>query len=123
MSLDKRILFMDAEEMMRKVAGRLFPALGYQIEIVSEGSEAVEKYRAAAENGGKFNAVILDYAVDRGMNGAETAKKILEYDPDAKLILSSGGAEIDFAKYGFKASLPKPYTMDMIKKAIDPALR
>jgi CheY-like chemotaxis protein len=127
MSLDKKILFMDAEEIIRQVAARIFPAIGYAVEIACEGSEAVEKYKTAAENGGKFDAVIMDFKVENGMGGVDAAKKILEYDADARIIVSSGALpseiESDLRKYGFRASLPKPYSMQRAREVIDSVLK
>jgi CheY-like chemotaxis protein len=47
------------------------------------------------------------------MNGGETAAEILKFDPDARLVVTSGSVNEDvqmtFLEKGFVGVLPKPY--------------
>jgi CheY-like chemotaxis protein len=47
------------------------------------------------------------------MNGGETAEEILKFDPDARLVVTSGSVNQDvqmtFLEKGFLGVLPKPY--------------
>jgi CheY-like chemotaxis protein len=47
------------------------------------------------------------------MNGGETADEILKFDPDARLVVTSGSVNQDvqmtFLEKGFLGVLPKPY--------------
>jgi DNA-binding NarL/FixJ family response regulator len=64
--------------------------------------------------GRRFDAVLLDLTVSGGMGGSEAAAKLKELDPSSRLIVSSGYSHgpvmSNFAKYGFDAVIPKPWT-------------
>ena len=65
------------------------------------------------KNNMPFAAVILDLTIPGGMGGKEAAARILEIDPDAALIVSSGYSSdpilANFRQYGFSGVVPKPF--------------
>jgi DNA-binding NarL/FixJ family response regulator len=79
-------------------------------------------YEEAKAAGRPFDAVLLDLTVSGGMGGVETAAKLKELDPSAKLIVSSGysasSVMSDFARYGFDAVLPKPWTSTVMSEVV-----
>ena len=83
-------------------------------------------YRKVRESGQPFDAVILDLTVPGGMGGAETVKKLLEIDPEAKVIVSSGYATdpimSEYKKYGFSAVVAKPYNVGQMEKTLHDVL-
>ena len=58
-----RILVMDDEEMIRNVLRQLLESLGYTVECVQDGTEAVAAYQRAQAAGQPFAVVILDYTI------------------------------------------------------------
>ena len=88
--------------------------LGYEVQTARDGAEAIALYEEARSAGKGFDAVLLDLTVSGGMGGLEAAAKLKELDPASKLIVSSGYSNApvmsDFAKYGFDAVVPKPWT-------------
>ena len=113
-----RVLVMDDEEMVRLVTGEILGALGYEVEFACDGGEAIERYRNAKERGQPFDAVIMDLTIAGGMGGKDTIRKLLEYDPDAKAIVSSGYSNdpimANFREHGFRDVIVKPYkTIDL----------
>lgn len=100
--------------------------IGYEVEHVRAGDEAVERYEDSRQKGNPFDVVILDWTIRRGMGGKETAKALIALDPEVKIILSSGEtadtAISKFRKYGFRASLPKPYHMQELMKVLQEVL-
>jgi len=121
-----RILIMDDEFLIREVAGKMLKDAGFIVEKAVNGEQAVEMYKKAVSDGEPFDAIILDLTVPGGMGGHETLEKIKETDPSVVAIASSGYSEDDIIsnpeKYGFAASLPKPYLRetfsDIIRKAL-----
>ncbi len=117
-----RILVMDDDDMIREMLRRMLHLLGYEAELAGEGAEAVNKYREAMEKKTSFDAVIMDLTVPGGMGGKEATAKLLEMDPGAKAIVSSGytvdGLMADYRQHGFRAVITKPYTIEQLDKVL-----
>jgi len=121
-----KILIMDDEASLRKIAGKMLKSIGYKPEFAKEGNEAIEMFKAAKEAGKPYEAVILDLTVPGGMGGKDTVKELLAIEPEVKTIVSSGYSDdpvlADFKKYGFKSMLPKPFEPQSLSKALNKAM-
>ncbi len=118
-----RVLVMDDEAAIRQLFGNLLSSLGYDCALAAEGREAVELYRAAAqEKGEPFDAVILDLTVPGGMGGREALRELVEIDADVKAIVSSGYSNdevvAEFAEHGFRAAIAKPFGLAQLSKVL-----
>jgi len=113
---------MDDEEMIRELLSKTLPLAGYELELTCDGAEAIEAYRKAREAGQAFDAVIMDLTIPGGMGGKEAIKKLLEIDPGAKVIVSSGYSTdpimADCKKYGFSVVATKPYAVGRLEKIL-----
>ena len=122
----KRVLVMDDEELVRDVSNALLTHIGYKVEVAVEGIEAIEMYEQAMESEKPFDVVILDLTNKVGIGGAETIVKLLEIDPDVKAIVATGysGDPIisNFREHGFRGALPKPFTLDQLRTALQDAI-
>lgn len=111
-----RILIMDDEEIVRATAADILLFFGYEVECAFDGAEALEKYRQGLNDKNKFDLVIMDLTIPGGMGGQIAIKKLLDLDPEAKAIVSSGYSSdpvmSDYAAYGFKGCLRKPFKID-----------
>ncbi len=122
-SSDKiRVLLMDDEEIVRTVAKKMLQHLGYEVELTSEGEEAVNAYRRAREAGRPFDVVILDLTVPRGMSGKDAIARLRAYDPEIRAIISSGypndPAVADYREHGFIGVMNKPYELRQMEAAL-----
>ncbi len=121
-----KVLVMDDEEMIRKMLKNMLTLAGYTVELSADGAEALEKYQQAQKMGDPFNAVIMDLTIPGGMGGREAVKKLLEIDPDATAIVSSGYATdpimSEYKKYGFKAVIAKPYSVKQLQESLSSLL-
>jgi two-component system, cell cycle sensor histidine kinase and response regulator CckA len=123
---NRAILVMDDEEMVRNLVAAMLEGLGYSAITCVNGEEAIACYANAKISGNPFLAVIMDLVVLNGMGGREAAMGILGIDPDARLIVSSGySADLLMdspERFGFRASLPKPYTMQDLASVLSEML-
>jgi len=118
-----RVLVMDDEDLIREIATHILDFIGYEVDSCADGLEAVERFRAARENNVPFSAVILDLTIPGGMGGKEAASRILEIDPDAVLIVSSGYSDdpvvANFRQYGFSGVVPKPFDTEGLTRELE----
>jgi PAS domain S-box-containing protein len=120
--LTGRVLVMDDEAAVLRLAERALQDAGYATKMVTNGSDAVDVYRRVFDDGQRFDAVVLDLTVRGGMGGKEAAEQILAIDPAARLMVSSGYSEdavmAEYRRHGFSAVLPKPYTAQQLCDAV-----
>jgi CheY-like chemotaxis protein len=110
-----RILVMDDEEAIRRLLGLMLGELGYEVECASDGAEAIELFTRATASGRGFAGVLLDLTVPGRMGGKEAAAELRRINASAKLIVSSGYADVpilsESQKQGFDDVIRKPYTL------------
>ncbi len=120
--VDMKILVMDDEEMIRELTQGMLEHLGCEVVLASDGAEAIDLYRRLMDSGRPVDAVIMDLTIPGGMGGREAVQELLKIDPQARVIVSSGYSNdpvmADYAKYGFRAAVAKPFTLSELRKAI-----
>lgn len=108
-----RVLIVDDEDDLRKVAHMILKRCGYTVVECDNGQDAVKIYQSLARTDTPPDVVLMDLTLRGGMNGGETAEEILRFDPDARLIVTSGSVneevQMSFLEKGFLGVLPKPY--------------
>jgi len=111
------ILVVDDEDQQRDIASRILTLLGYTVESVASGEEAVARCQLAA-----FDLILLDMLMDPGINGLETYKQIIQFSPSQKAIIASGFSEsshVGNAKtLGVGAFIKKPYSIEQLGLAV-----
>lgn len=123
----KRILVMDDEAVVRKVACDILGEFGFEVETAMDGLEAVDIYMKAKESGRPFDAVLLDLSVAEGVGGDVAIRKLQAIDPGVKGIVMSGYAKdrvlTDYENYGFAAAIAKPFDFKLLKEVVEGVLR
>jgi len=89
-----RILFVEDEDAVRKVAARLLKARGYEVIEAADGEEALA---LAEENAGQIDLMISDVIMP-GLDGPHLLKAARQYLADAPVMFISGYAEAEFSK-------------------------
>ena len=73
-------------------------------------------------SGRSFDLVLMDLTIPGGLGGRETIKELLEFDPEAKAIVTSGYSNDtimeDFKEYGFKGVIAKPYSTVELRRVV-----
>ena len=122
-----RVLLMDDKEIVREAVSEVLQVLGYDVECAVEGGQALAVYRRAISAGTPFDVVVLDLSVASGMGGRETIEKLLEIDPAAKVVVSSGYPNdpvmVDFQRYGASAVIIKPYNSSELDEVLSQVLQ
>jgi len=119
---DAKVLVMDDEEMILIVVTEVLNTIGIKVDTAADGETAIEKYKKAFDDDNPFDVVIMDLTIPGGMGGKEAVKNILEIDPKAKVIVSSGYSidpvMANYSEYGFKGIIAKPYTLNKLQNII-----
>ncbi|TAN39592.1 MAG: sigma-54-dependent Fis family transcriptional regulator [Nitrospirae bacterium] len=114
------IMIVDDEEGIRTALSGIFEDEGFEVLAASSGEEAV---RLAKE----FNPeiVVLDVWLS-GMDGMQTMKELLEFNPSVPVIIISGHANIELAvkatRIGAYDILEKPLSMEKVLLTVQRAL-
>lgn len=121
-----RILVMDDDAMIRKVASTILRHLGYEVDLASDGEEAVALYREAMAAGRGYALVILDLTVRGGLGGCEAMAQLHALDPQVRALACSGYSNdpvmANSAEYGFCGIVVKPYQTQELGEAVRRAL-
>jgi len=122
----KRALVMDDEEYIQELMGSFLDMLNISADFASNGEEAVQKYKQHLEKGEPYDFVIMDLTIRGGMGGKEAVKKILEINPEAKVIVASGYSTdsvlANYKKFGFSGRLSKPFNLEELTEVVNEVL-
>jgi signal transduction histidine kinase/CheY-like chemotaxis protein len=117
-----RVLVMDDDDVVREIAAEMLTGLGYEVDVVRNGVEAISHYEAAHTAGRPFTVVILDLTIPGGTGGVGTLARLRRIAPQVKAIASSGYASDPVMarpeQSGFAGTLTKPYTFEELAEVL-----
>jgi PAS domain S-box-containing protein len=117
-----KVLIMDDELSIRVFTGVLLEKLGYQVEMVREGGEAIEIYKKAKAAGVPFDVILMDLTVPGGLGAQETLDRLRKFDPAVRTVVSSGYSTnpviTNYADFGFNGAVCKPYQSKELVKVL-----
>jgi CheY-like chemotaxis protein len=116
-----RILLVDDEDLVRNATVRMLEQLGYEVDAVSNGPDAVEHYE---KHGTKIDLVMIDMLMP-GMDGRGCFKALKGIDPDVRAVFSTGcGIDDDDEPLdeGVRGIILKPYNTRSLSKVLRAAL-
>jgi PAS domain S-box-containing protein len=119
----RKILLMEDEKIVREIAHEILTHLGCDVVLAKDGEEAIEIYRQLMATGKAVDLVIMDLTVPGGMGGKESIEKLLEIDPQVKVIVASGYSNdpvmANYSDYGFKGVISKPFLINELSEVIN----
>ncbi len=116
----KRVLVADDEPVIRRLVSRLLTRAGYDVELVCDGREALDRLLSDAP---KFDLLILDLSMP-GMSGSDVLNITADRLPDLPILVMSGYSEDDLVSELISVNnasfLPKPFTAEeLLQKTRD----
>jgi DNA-binding response OmpR family regulator len=116
-----RVLIIDDESNIRETMRLALEAVGHTAETAADGPAGLERFGSGAE----WDLVLLDQRMP-GMDGIEVLRRIREIKPDAEVIMVTAFATVDLAVDAMKAGamdfLRKPFTPDVLRRAVAAAI-
>ena len=113
------ILVIDDDEAMRSTVRKILEREGYEVREARDGEEGLRLFRQRAAD------VVVTDLIMPGKEGIETIVELREEAPDIRILVISGGGTMlldstlsDAEAMGADASLPKPFTVDQLRKAV-----
>jgi PAS domain S-box-containing protein len=111
------VLVVDDVREQREIASKMLAQLGYQVDSVGSGEEAIEYIQATPRD-----LIVLDMIMAPGLDGLDTYRQIRRLNPGQKAIITSGFSETGRVReaqhLGAGEYVRKPYSLQAIGLAI-----
>jgi two-component system chemotaxis response regulator CheY len=115
-----KILVVDDSGLARRLARKILEELGYEVEDVSDGAQALERYVL-----NRHAAVILDLLM-HGMYGVEVLEKLKELNPALPVIIATADIQRTTRELvkaaGAVAMVNKPVVKEQLEEVLTIAL-
>jgi signal transduction histidine kinase len=106
------VLLIDDDELVRVSTAELLRDIGYKVDDVASGEEALELW-----HGGYRPQIIVTDHLMEGMNGLELAERIRSESPEQPIVIASGYAEADLVAARFP-TLTKPFLRSELHRVL-----
>ncbi len=119
----RRVLFVDDEPQLRKLAHRMLTPLGCEVVLCSDGDEAIATYR---KNPASIDLVVLDLVMPN-RDGKSTFRELWTINPKIRVLLLSGysvdGDAQALLAAGARGFLQKPFHRHQLLEHLSAILR
>ncbi len=119
---ENSILLIEGNTELRGISKIMLEFLDYSVLDAANRKEAIQYLKADRETEQKIFVAILNLSEEGKRDGVDSCADLHRIDPNLNVILSSGSVldpiMRDHKKYGFAATLAKPFTMDDLKKIL-----
>jgi signal transduction histidine kinase/CheY-like chemotaxis protein len=116
------IILMDDEDLILNVGRRMLERIGFEVQPVKTGEEAIARYRQLSDLGKPAVCVIMDLTIRGGMGGRDAVCELKKYYPRSRAIVSSGYSTdpvvARYREYGFDGMILKPYRLDDLRNTL-----
>ena len=116
------VLLMDDDPLVLETVEAQLGYLGYGVISGQNSRDILDLVRMGQEVGIHFDLVMLDLKMGGDQPGEETARQILELEPDCRMLVSSAYSDspvfADYRGYGFQGRLLKPYSLAELGEAL-----
>jgi two-component system cell cycle sensor histidine kinase/response regulator CckA len=122
----RRVLILEDEPLIRQLMSATLKSIGCEVDQTTDGNDTITRYANAMEEGNPYQLLIMDLSIPNGMGGLQALDQILQKDPNARAIVSSGYCDDPvlsrYMDYGFRAVLPKPYQPQELQQMVESML-
>lgn len=120
-----RILIVEDDPKIAKATQGILKHLGCNFLVATSGEEAIRIFREYHGSAESIDAALIDITLPGGLDGIQVFKHLQRIDPDLVAIATSGYFEDEnppgILEFGFKAAVPKPYSIADLSSAMERA--
>jgi PAS domain S-box-containing protein len=121
------IIVMDDEAVLRDTFEHMLESFGYSVVCKNDGKEAVDFYVNQIRAKRRCVAMFFDLTIPGGMGGIAAVREVRKLNTEIPIFVVSGYSDDPVlknpAKYGFTASISKPFTITEIAEILNKYLK
>lgn len=117
------ILLIDDDDLSRSAVQKMLERAGYVVHSTSDAQAAIDRYQS-----NPTDLVITDLIMPE-IDGLEVIQRLRRFSPSVRVLAISGGGRVEAdeylsvaRKFGAVEVLPKPFTGQELKRAVETAL-
>ena len=119
--MSARILIVDDSSLARRTLRQILERDGHTVEDATDGAQAIERYFI-----NRPDIVLLDMVME-GMYGLEVLRKILELDPEAKVVVATADIQKatrdEVQAAGAAGIINKPFNQQELNRVLTAVLQ